>query len=501
VTFRDDEAGAGTPLTALLGDLATAPFVDGMHLPPLTARAVEALVAQASSTLDAGALYRRTGGNPFFVTEVLASGATDAPSTVRDAVLARLARVSSAARDVMGAAAVLGPGTSLVLLCEVAGRSADAVDECVSHGMLVAEPDGNGFRFRHEIARETVESSLSPTIHSRMHAIALSALARLGGADDHRLAHHAAGSGRQEDAVRYAVAAAVHSARLGAHREAAREYRLALRFPEVLNRSRTADLYDHLSYECYLTNEPEAALMARRRALELHEQVDPTSEAVGASQRWMSRLSWFLGRGEDAERYADLAVATLEPLSGGHELAMAMSNKAQLAMLGGRVSETLDWGGRAITLARSIGDRDVESHALNNIGTALLFGSDPVEGAARLHQSLDIAIADDLHEHVARAYTNLGAGQARIRSLPDADQNLRASIAYCSEGPRRQGGVHDRLVGHVDARAGPVCGRREARRLREPEPQRAAGHSHTGPRRGRDPGGPPRRGTRSRDTR
>ena len=433
VTFRDDEVGPGDPLTALLGDLATAPSVDRMHLPLLSADAVATLVADAGSGLDADALYRRTDGNPFFVTEVLAAGSLDAPSTVRDAVLARLTALSPAARDVLGAAAVLGPGASLRLLGEVAGQPAEAVDECVDHGMLVADQGGTGFSFRHEIARETVEASLSAGARTRHHAAALAALIRLGGADDHRLAHHAAGSGHQEDAVRYSIAAAGDSGRLGAHREAAREYRLALRFPEVLDREQTAALYDRLSYECYLTNEPDAALVARRRALELHAQADPASEAVGAAQRWMSRLFWFLGRGAEAERYADLAVATLEPLAAGHELAMALSNKAQLAMLAGRVPETLDWGRRAVELARSIGDRDVESHALNNIGTALLFGSDPLEGIARLHQSLDIAVTDDLHEHAARAYTNLGAGQIRNRVLAGADQDLRAGIAYCSE--------------------------------------------------------------------
>ncbi|MEP6651306.1 MAG: LuxR C-terminal-related transcriptional regulator [Lapillicoccus sp.] len=404
-----------------------------MHLPALSAGAVAALVADAGSALDAVALHRRTGGNSFFVTEVLAAGASDAPPTVRDAVLARLARLSPGARDVMGAAAVLGPGASLGLICEVASRPDDAVDECVSHGMLVADHAGTGFAFRHEIARETVEATLSAAVRPRMHATAFAALMRMGGADDHRLAHHAAGCGRQEDAVRYSVSAATRSARLGAHREAAREYRLALRFPDVLDRKRTADLFDHLSYECYLTNETEEAIAARRRALELHEEVEPFSEVVGATQRWMSRLSWFLGRGADAERYGDLAVATLEPLTPGHELAMVMSNKAQLAMLAGRVSETLDWGGRAATLARSIGDRDVESHALNNIGTALLFGTEPVDGVARPHQSLDIAITDDLHEHVARAYTNLGVAQVRNRALAEADKDLRAGIAYCSE--------------------------------------------------------------------
>jgi DNA-binding CsgD family transcriptional regulator/tetratricopeptide (TPR) repeat protein len=433
VTFRDDEVGPGDPLTGLLGDLATAPSVDRMHLPALTAEAVATLVADAGSGVDAVALFRRTGGNPFFVTEVLAAGALDAPSTVRDAVLERLTHLSPAARDALGAAAVLGPGASLRLIGEVANREPSAVDECVEHGMLVADPSGTGFAFRHEIAREAVESSLSAGVRTQMHATALTALQRMGGVDDHRLAHHAAGSGAPEDAVRYSLAAAARSARLGAHREAAREYRLALRFPEVLDRSDTADLYDRLSYECYLTNEIEAAYAARRRALELHEESAPASEAVGAAQRWLSRLAWFFGRGAEADRYADLAVATLEALGPSHELGMAMSNQAQLAMLAGRVPETLDWGGRAIELAHSIGDRDVECHALNNVGTALLFGSDPVGGTARLHQSLDIAVTDDRHEHAARAYTNLGAGHVRNRAFAAADADLRAGIAYCAE--------------------------------------------------------------------
>lgn len=431
LTFRDDEVGDG--LTTLLGDLATVPNVDRMHLPALTERAVAALVDRAGSQVDPKALHRRTGGNPFFVTEVLATGAAQAPSTVRDAILARMARLSLAARDVMAAAAVLGPGASLRLVSAVAQQPPDALDECLAHGMLVADPDGATYAFRHEIARETVEASLSPTVRSRMHAAALGALAELGGADKHRLAHHAAGCGRPEDAVRYSVAAATRSARLGAHREAAREYRLALRFPDTLTRDRTAELYDLLSYECYLTNAFDEALAARRHALRLHEEDDPASERVGAAQRWLSRLSWFLGDGDDARRYADLAVATLSPLPPGHELAMALSNRSQVAMLARRVPEALDWGYRAVDLARTIGDREVESHALNNIGTALIYESDPVEGAARLQQSLDIAVADDLHEHAARAYTNLGDGETRSRLFAAADRDLSAGIAYCTE--------------------------------------------------------------------
>ena len=91
--------------------------------------------------------------------------------------------------------------------------------------------------------------------------------------------------------------------------------------------------------------------------------------AVGATERSLSRLSWLLGRSDDGRRYALRAVATLEPLGDGHELAMAYSNMAQLSMLAGEITETVDWGERALASARRIGDREAEIHALNNIGS------------------------------------------------------------------------------------------------------------------------------------
>ena len=144
------------------------------------------------------------------------------------------------------------------LLAEVAAQPAEAVDECVDHGMLVADQGGTGFAFRHEIARETVEASLSAGARTRLHPPRWPRSSGWAASTTTGWPTMRPAAARQEDAVRYSVAAAARSARLGAHREAAREYRLALRFPEVLDREPTADLYDRLSYECYLTNEPEA---------------------------------------------------------------------------------------------------------------------------------------------------------------------------------------------------------------------------------------------------
>ena len=126
-------------------------------------------------------------------------------------------------------------------------------------------------------------------------------------------------------------------------------------------------------------------------------------------------------------------MSTLEPLGPGPELAMAYSNLAQLRMLADDNAAALHWGTKAIGLARELGDRETEMHALNNVGTALATAGDLIEGQARLTQSLDLALASDAHEHAARAFTNLGSVNVINWSLGDADRHLHAGITYCAD--------------------------------------------------------------------
>jgi hypothetical protein len=90
----------------LAGDLASSALVRRLRLAPLSRQAVAVLAGPHG--LDPGALYETTGGNPFFVTEVLAAGHEAIPATVVDAVLARAGRLSLPARQVLDAAAVTG---------------------------------------------------------------------------------------------------------------------------------------------------------------------------------------------------------------------------------------------------------------------------------------------------------------------------------------------------------------------------------------------------------
>src|SRR5262252_8585286 len=428
-TFRSEELSRDHPLTVVLGDLATLPGVIRMQLPPLSAAGVRQLLDAKGSDLDADTVFQRTGGNPFYVTEVLAAGAERVPATVRDAVLAHVSRLSPAAREVTGVASVLGRRAEIGFLTAVSGRPLAAVDECLDRGVLVT--DGDAVGFRHDLARLAVEQSLSAAERASAHARALAQLLEQGSVDHRRLAHHAAGCGDREAVARHAPLAAARSARLGAHREAAEHLQLALRYHQTPDRER-AELLDQLSYECYLTDQIARARDSGLAALAIHEHEQDT-RSIGASQWWLSRLTWFFGQNAGSERYAAAAVTTLEQLGPGPGLAMAYSNLAQLRMLADDRTEALHWGGKAIELARRFGDREAEMHALNNVGSVLAFARELAEGRARLTQSLDMALADDAHEHAARAYTNLGGSYIERRSFQEADQYLQAGISYCTD--------------------------------------------------------------------
>jgi len=428
-TFRSEELSRDHPLTVVLGDLASLPGVIRMQLPPLSAAGVRQLLAAEGSDLDADAVFQRTGGNPFYVTEVLATGAERVPATVRDAVLARVSRLSPAAQEVAGVTSILGRHAEVDFLAAVSGRPLAAVDECLDRGVLVM--DGTTVGFRHDLARLAVEQSLPTAERASAHARALARLQALGSQDHRRLAHHAAGSGDREAVACHAPLAAARAARLGAHREAAEHLDLALRFHQAPDRER-AELLDQLSYECYLTDQIARARDSGLAALAIYEQEKDT-RSIGTSQRWLSRLFWFLGQNADSERYAAAAVATLEQLGPGPGLAMAYSNLSQLRMLADDHAEALQWGEKAIALARRFGDRDAEMHALNNVGAVLAWIGEVAEGRVRLTQSLDMALADDAHEHAARAYTNLGHNYLRNRSFAEADRYLRAGITYCTD--------------------------------------------------------------------
>jgi DNA-binding CsgD family transcriptional regulator len=284
---------------------------------------------------------------------------------VRDAVGARLARSSPGTRRAVEAAAVIGTRVNRALLSSVLAGSSAAVDDCVTTGILV--PDGTGLRFRHELVRMAVETSIAPHRKAELHARLLAELEQRGDADPALLAHHADGAGDRAAVLRHAPGAARRSSDLGAHREAAAQFERALRFAGEADRPVLAALHEGMAGEYALLDRWEEAERALSAALELRRELGDQRN-IGEDLRRLSTTLWRLCRGGESGRAAAEAVRVLQALPPGLELAWAYASLGASYLNQGR----LDDGAAAVDQARALGDRLHEpglvSYALNALG-------------------------------------------------------------------------------------------------------------------------------------
>jgi DNA-binding CsgD family transcriptional regulator/tetratricopeptide (TPR) repeat protein len=414
-SYRDDELDVRDPLRIVIGELATSPSISRMKLSGLSPGAVAELAEPYDA--DPDELYVKTAGNSFFVVEALAAGADAIPETVRDAVLARAARLGPAGRSVLEAVAVVPPQAELWLLEAIAGESADGLDGCLASGMLRSDPAG--IVFRHELARLAIEDSVPPQRKLELNRRALAALGEPpGGTVDHaRVAHHAEAAGDGEAVLRFAPAAAGRAAALGAHREAAAQYARTLRFGGDLPPSNRADLLHLRSRECYLTDDIDEAIEAGQKELELRRRLGQRQEE-GEALSWLSEILWCPGRTRESQQAREEAVALLETLPPGRELAKAWLKSWSLPDVT-----------RALDLAMELGDLDVAVRSLSVLGN-LRFADG---GRQTIEQCIELAEEKGFTE-LAGWMFSIGIGAAvGARQYDVAGEWADTAVDYCSE--------------------------------------------------------------------
>ena len=426
LTYRDDELSK--PLRLVLGDLPMS-AVTRLWLPPLSECAV-ATLAQAAGR-PAENLYTATGGNPFFLTEVLASDAPGAPTSVRDAVMARIARLSSEAQCFLELASVVPTKIEWRTVEAMTSVNNVWLDECVAAGILHIEDGALGFR--HELARQAVEGTLAPARKRALNAQVLRAFSEQGEGQVSlaRLVHHAAQAEDGAHVLRFAPAAAMQASAHGAHREAAAHYATALRFGDGLEAETRAELLEALAHEYLLTERMPDAMQAGEEALAIWRELD-LPRRIGRNLQWFSRVYWYAGQGVEARCYVESAVRLLETLPPDSELAWAYSYRAMFAMLAEETDEAQEWATRAIELAEQLGADEVLTHARHSIGMSRLNAGDQ-HALDLLEQNLQLARERGFEEHVGRAYSNLSSYFVRSRDYANAHHYIALGIAHCTE--------------------------------------------------------------------
>lgn len=435
LSVRSDEVGNDHALRHVLGDLPTS-VVTRINLEPLSVESVNRLAEAAGRSPQD--LHRITEGNPFFVSELLSGGAQDGrrlPGSIRDAVWSRLSRLSAEVRTLLDTVSITPGGIEPWLVRHLTGEDANhIIDQCLARGLLRLDESGM-LTFRHELAREATLERIAPSAQRLLHARMEAALAELPTSQDaamlSRRVHHADGAGNGERVLELAPRAARQAARLGSHREAAAHHATALRYIGLAGPELAAQLYDEWAYEASLSlRDYPGIIEARHRAIAIWRQLG-RHEKISANMRMLSRLYWRQGEGRLAEDFADEAVREAEALPPGPELALAYSTRSQLHMLHYRFDQAVEWGERAIALARRFGETATRVHALNNVGAALMVANRP-GGRERLQESLDLSLQHALHDDAARAYTNFSECVALEKDFELAERLLSDGIAYCA---------------------------------------------------------------------
>jgi DNA-binding CsgD family transcriptional regulator len=423
LTFRDDEVPADHPLHRTL---AAAPpsHCRRIGLAPLSLDAVRHLAAPG---VDAEVVHRVTGGNPFFVSEALTSGMERVPASVRDSVLGRFGRLPGSARATAELVSVV-PGRAEPWLVEACLGAHGDVATCERHGLLTADRDG--IRFRHELARWVIEESLSGQRRSEHNRAVLRALIAAE-APDARLAHHAWRAGDAAAVVRHGLSAAKQAAASRSHREAADLFGQVLRHEELLAPRERADTLDAYSTEAYWAGRHDLAVHARERALALRRVLgDP--RRTGDTLLGLSRARWTSADRAGAEAAAQEAVAILNEGPQCRELAMALSNQSQLAMLAQRNEEAIMLGHRAAGVAEALGDTETVVHAQVNIGTALT-RTDLEAGLDLLLRTARTADEHGYDDSMCRALLNATWQCMAYHRIPAASRLVEQAMALARD--------------------------------------------------------------------
>jgi DNA-binding CsgD family transcriptional regulator/tetratricopeptide (TPR) repeat protein len=447
LTYRDDEVPVVSLLQRVLGGLRP-PVAVRIPLSPLSARAVTQLAGEPAAGLR---VHASTGGNPFFVTELLAAEAqgegasqgapateertapgsrpSDAeqeglPASVSQAVVARVARLPEPTRALLNLLAVVPARAETGLLDQVCPDWPEAAAAAEERGVVAVH--GGALAFRHELARRAVEEAMPLSRTRQLHARVLDAL-RDRGADPARLVHHAERAGDDGALLEVAPLAARAAAAAGAHREAAAHYRRALQLAERYSEVERADLLEAFTVEASTTCLIGEAMHAAERALVLREaQGDPSG--VGRNLRWMSSLAWLSGRRADMERRLTAALEVLELQPPGPDLAMAYSDLAvRIGLYGGQRDEADATMARAVALAEEVDDPAVLGYVLGRVGLVhVVFYADD----AMLRRGLDQARRTGQHLEAGVAYQGLAWDAVVRRDRTTARRWIGEGVAY-----------------------------------------------------------------------
>jgi DNA-binding CsgD family transcriptional regulator len=438
LTFRRDE-------------LATRPvareFLDLLHRATsvhvtLTALSLEevgiqihGITSEQPSEEYAEHVFRRSGGVPLFVEEVLAAqaaGTTGVPEHLRDMFLARVKGLGASASRVVDVVAAVGAQCSERLVSEVLEADpavvATAFDRAIAADVLVT--DGKGCRMRHELLREAVYGSLPRARRRNLHGRVAMALAAAPQPDTAALAHHWYEAEEAAAAALANLEAAALAERVHAPGEALTYLERVLEYFDALPGDRVAaeggrgTVLARAAEAAYLSGAFQRAVALAKECLQLKEPDGPH-----VAERWerLARYRWVSRDGVGAQAAYERSVAVLTPNAPVAVRARVLSGYAWYLSIASQIDEAKSWSQQALAVAEKSFDPLERCRASLTWGNARV---DEEPGLAALWAARDLAISRDVGDELARAHIALDRALRRHGRIAERERVLRDGLRY-----------------------------------------------------------------------
>ena len=424
LTLRPEALAPEHPVQRLAGR-APAGSVVRIELEPLSVEAV----GQLTDSATARAIVQASGGNPFFVSQLLESGGRMTP-TVAEAVRARAADLPPPTTELLELISINPTRAEGALLDRIAPGWEDVIAPAEQIRLVEVRPDA--VTFRHELARHAFESGLLASRRRALHAQVLEAAQELA-LSPARLVHHASGAGAIDVLLTAGPDAAQRARIAGSHREAAAHLRRVLEHADRLDPVRVAEIEEAYCNEAWTIHLPEEAEGAALRALALRRSQGGPADAIGRNLRRIGRVRWFLGAADEAVALLEEAIATLEAGAGEpvrSELAITLAYRGMMACIRETPDEAQQWADRAIGLLDEHADTRLEALVLGDVG---MVDYQHRNDSTRLLRSIALSDEAGLHVDVVRGYVNMASCALTHRDYASALSHLESADAHASE--------------------------------------------------------------------
>ncbi|WP_029135656.1 ATP-binding protein [Nakamurella lactea] len=455
LSHRTDEPPADPAAQVVLETIAANRQVRRLDVQRLSVADMAELFAQErrrpATDHELQILQARSGGNPFIVTELVEAGALDTlPPRLQDVLTMRAAGLGAPARQVVQSLAVLGRPVSQQLLDGIVGLTPDqvldAVAECVAAGIVVVEPGGQEYGFRHALTQDALLAQMLPGERQRIHhriAVALDAVphTRNGASGAAEWAAHWRASGDDDEAFAATVVAAAKAERAFAHPDSWRQHQHLVELMDAGHGPQDAQgqsaLLGDAAESARRAGAAEDAVELALRAVE--GITDPAARAVNMER--LGRCLWDAGDTAGAGRAyaeADALVADL-PVSELH--ARIGASRARLAIQAGRYAEAKDFARQAIALSEQVAAAAERSRALAVLGMCQVLAGELEPGIELIREASILAAVHGDDEDRRRVAANLafslliaGHTQEACRTAVDALAVARRQNAFVGTG-------------------------------------------------------------------